>query len=122
MVVYFLDRRGTPFTRRFVVYHHPAVHMWANAILRSLMISTRPRELSLKRRYRRTQGTMTSWSNCRPLNNSSAGIRSTIWVSIAAPRARVQFAPELAAESRRENRTGSQRTVKATGYTRQLFT
>jgi hypothetical protein len=44
----------------------------ASTMPRSDIIWTKFRELSLKRRYQRTQRTMISWSKCRPLNRSSA--------------------------------------------------
>src|ERR1700734_2673381 len=38
---------------------------------RSAIISARSRNLSLYRRYQRTQSTMISWSKCRPLKSPS---------------------------------------------------
>ena len=35
-------------------------------------------ETHVKLRYHRTQSTMISWSNCRPLNNSDPDVSSTI--------------------------------------------
>jgi hypothetical protein len=56
----------------------------SGTVPRSRSVCTRARKLSLQLRYYRTQSAMISWSNCRPLNNSDAGVTSTIWVIIAA--------------------------------------
>ena len=62
---------------------------------RSAIISARSRKLSLYRRHQRTQSTMISWSNCRPLKSPSIFVGALSFDRFANDYAvSKQFAPE----------------------------